>query len=173
MGGGGGGKGGSQETTTKMELPKWMEPYAKDALAQGTRVAEMGYVPYMGPDLAAFAPQQMAGMQQSADLASAFGMAAPQNVAASLPKPQTYAGGVQGYSSFPMYEGAQSELAKKYPGLAEYLSKFTIDPQSGQMPTGGFGSQNPGGGGSGGGNDVQRRPLWYPGGINNSPNRRN
>jgi hypothetical protein len=166
--GGGGGKG-SQETKTTMEPPAWMTPYLKDALAQGQKVAEMGYVPYIGPDVAAFNPQQIAGMQQSADMAQAFGLAPHQNVSRSIPKPQTFAGGIQGYSSFPMYSQAQDELAKKYPGLADYLRSFSVDPQTGLMPGqkkgssffgggGGSGSQGGGFGGYGGYGGYQGGP---------------
>jgi hypothetical protein len=130
---GGGGKGGSQ--TTKIELPEWYESAAKKALALGEAKAKAGYVPYMGPDVAAFSPQQVQGMQTANDFAAAFGMAPQTDIASTLPPAQEFAGGVRGYSSFPLYKQALAALDTEYPGLSGYLKQFFIDPTTGKLPT--------------------------------------
>lgn len=136
MGGGGGGKGGgSQKSTTTVQLPAWMEEAFKKGLHMGEAKAKMGYVPSIGPDVAAFNDQQIAGMQGASDFMSAFGMGPQQDVNAMLPPPTTYAGGIKGYSSFPMYEDMKAALEEKYPGLAKYLASFSIDPVTGKLPS--------------------------------------
>lgn len=122
----GGGKGGSQ--TTKVEIPQWAEDAAKGNLAKADEISKLGYVPYMGPDVAAFQPGQTAAFQNTNDMASAFGMSGGQS---AMPTPETYAGGVQGYSAFPMFEQAQQQLAQQRPGQANYIDSFFIDPMTG------------------------------------------
>mgnify|MGYP001082188423 CR=1 FL=1 len=109
-----GGKGGSQ--TTKVDIPQWMEDAARSNLAQGERTAEIGYTPYYGPDVAAFSPMQQASMQNTADASSAFGLSTPQDAMAGMPQAQTFAGGVQGYSSAPMFEQAVDTFRENRPG---------------------------------------------------------
>ncbi len=90
----------STETTTK--LPAWYEDAAKDLIALGKKRSTLGYVPWMGPDVAALDPASLAGMQGFDAMSAAFGM--PGNSAASaqqyLPQATNYAGGVKGYSGF-------------------------------------------------------------------------
>jgi hypothetical protein len=129
----GGGKGGTQKSTTTVALPKWMENAYKEALSLAEARAKMGYVPYTGPDVAAFNPMQTGTMQQSVDIANMFGMGPRGNVESMLPQAQEYAGGIKGYSSMPLYEEAQAGLGAKYPGLKSYLDSFFIDPKTGQM----------------------------------------
>jgi hypothetical protein len=93
----------------------------------------MGYVPYMGPDVAAFTQPQVNSMQQSSDIANMFGMGPETDIASQLPPAQDYAGGIRGYSSFPLYEQSQEALGAKYPGLKSYLDSFFIDPVTGKM----------------------------------------
>lgn len=122
--------GGGQTTTTVQdnELPKWYQEAAIDQVNLGKMVGSMGYAPYIGPDIAAFAPQQIAGMQGASDLAAAFGMA---NAAPEQMPVTDFGNGVRGYSSFPGYESAVENLRQAFPGLANYLAGFTIDPFTG------------------------------------------
>ena len=59
----GGGKGGSQ--TVKTELPKWLDTAAQNAVGRSQDIAEIGFMPYRGPDVAAFSPMQSAAFQNT------------------------------------------------------------------------------------------------------------
>ena len=126
-----GGKGGS--TTSSVEIPEYIEAAAQRNLSKAERISQLGYVPYYGPDVAALTPMQQAAMQNVAGAASAFGMATPtgQDVY-GMPAPTTFAGGIQGYSSAPMFEQAQAEFARQRPAQKSYIDSFFIDPYTGQ-----------------------------------------
>jgi len=136
----GGGKGGSQ--TTQVSVPKYIEDAGKANLARADEIALIGYTPYYGPDVAAFSPMQNASFQNTADAASAFGMGpmGPQGNMGGMPAPTTYAGGVSGYSSAPMYEQALMELQAQRPGQYNAIMAPFIDPVTGQRPGAPFGA---------------------------------
>lgn len=125
-----GGKGGS--TTSQVQIPEYIEAAAQRNLNKAERISQLGYVPYYGPDVAALTPMQQASMQNVAGAAGAFGLSAPtgQDIY-GMPAPTTYAGGVQGYSSAPMFEQAQAELARRRPAQKSYIDSFFIDPFTG------------------------------------------
>lgn len=133
---GGGGKGGSQTTST--EIPKWVEEPSKRNLARAEAAQQIGYMPYYGPDVAAFSPMQLAGFGATGSAAEAFGLApsgaAAQFATGGMPAPQTFAGGVQGYSSAPLFEQAKAELASRQPGQVGYYNQFFVNPMTGQTP---------------------------------------
>lgn len=133
-----GGKGGS--TTTKVEIPAWLEGAAKSNLARADEIAKIGYTPYYGPDVAALTPMQQAAMRNTNSAASAFGMAAPSDPMAGMPAPQTFAGGVQGYSSAPLYQESVDALQSNMPALYDAIRSMFIDPQTGAQPRSPFGS---------------------------------
>lgn len=124
-----GGKGGS--STTEVKIPKYIEDAAKSNLARADQISQLGYVPYYGPDVAAFTPMQQAAMQNTASTASAFGMAAPSDPMAGMPQAQNF-GGVMGYSSAPMYEQALAQLQQNRPGQYAAMTGMFIDPITGQ-----------------------------------------
>ena len=136
-----GGKGGS--TTSSVEIPEYIEEAARRNLAKAEDISQIGYVPYYGPDVAAFTPFQEAGFQQTADVASAFGVG-PQmsqtDIMGGMPAATEFAGGVRGYSSAPLYQQAVDELAAQRPAQAQFIESFFIDPVTGQVgsrvPTG-------------------------------------
>jgi hypothetical protein len=123
---------------SKTELPEWYSDYAQQALAQADKIAQIGYVPYQGPDVAAFNPQQIAGMQGANDWAAAFGGpgAKSADVSASLMKPTNFGNGLSGYSSFGGYQDALAQLKKLYPGQFDYMNSFHINPVTGAAATG-------------------------------------
>jgi hypothetical protein len=129
-----GGKGGS--TTSSVEIPEYIEEAARRNLAKAEDISQIGYVPYYGPDVAAFTPFQEAGFQQTADVASAFGVG-PQmsrsDIMGGMPAPTEFAGGVRGYSSAPLYQQAVDALAAKRPAQAQFIDSFFIDPVTGQV----------------------------------------
>jgi hypothetical protein len=129
-----GGKGGS--TTSSVEIPEYIEEAARRNLGKAEDISQIGYVPYYGPDVAAFTPFQEAGFQQTADVASAFGMG-PQmsqtDIMGGMPAATEFTGGVRGYSSAPLYQQAVDELAAQRPAQAQFIESFFIDPVTGQV----------------------------------------
>jgi|14_taG_2_1085336.scaffolds.fasta_scaffold17619_2 hypothetical protein len=162
----GGGKGGSQES--KVEIPAYLENASKEALNRARETGDIGYMPYMGPDVAAFDPMQTAAMQSNVDAAAAFGLApSGTNVMDGMPQAQDF-GGVQGYSSFPMFDMAVKDLEESRPGQVAAYDKLYVDPVTGQGGNqtgpgfGGFGRRGGpimGGGGNSAGYDM----LGIPG----------
>ena len=135
---GGGGKGGS--TSTEVSIPAWLEQAAQSGLARGTQAAGIGYVPYRGPDVAALTPMQEAAMANTSAASSAFGLGASPMPGAGMPEAQTFAGGVRGYSSAPIYDQAVSELQMRDPAqYAKLMAPFSGGGQFGitSMPMGG------------------------------------
>ena len=127
-----GGKGGS--TSSSVEIPEYIEKAAQRNLNKAERISQLGYVPYYGPDVAAFTPMQQASFQNTADVAGAFGMNAPasqQDIMGGMAAPTQYAGGVSGYSSAPIYQQSLDELARQRPAQKSYMDSFFIDPYSG------------------------------------------
>ena len=132
-------KGGS--TTSAVTIPEYIEAAAQRNLNKAERISQIGYTPYYGPDVAAFTPMQQAGFQNTADLAGAYGMATPssqQDIGGGMPTPTTYAGGVQGYSSAPIFEESLQTLGERRPGQKAYIDSFFIDPYSGGGAAGNF-----------------------------------
>jgi hypothetical protein len=127
-----GGKGGS--TSSSVEIPEYIEKAAQRNLNKAERISQLGYVPYYGPDVAAFTPMQQASFQNTADVAGAFGMGAPtsqQDIMGGMGAPTQYAGGVSGYSSAPLYEQSLNALAMERPAQKAYMDSFFINPYSG------------------------------------------
>jgi len=127
-----GGKGGSQ--TSQVEIPQWIEDPAKRNLARAEQAQQLGYMPYYGPDVAAFTPAQETAMQSSYDAAAAFGLA-PQggNAMAGMPQAQEFMGGVRGYSSGGLYDQAVAELAARRPGQVAAYDMMHVNPQTGYV----------------------------------------
>mgnify|MGYP003677717899 FL=1 len=125
-------KGGS--TSQETNQPKFVEAGQQQQIGLGRDLSAMGYVPYYGPDIAAMSPMQIANMQNTNQMAGAFGMEAPsmEQMQGYAPAPTTYAGGVQGYSSAPVFEQAQQALQANAPGTYDYLNSFSVDPNTGQ-----------------------------------------
>lgn len=128
-------KGGS--TTQEVKVPEYVEAAARRNLGKADDIAAMGYVPEYGPSVAAFTPMQEAGFQNTADAASAFGLSggnlSARDLRGGMDAPTTYAGGVRGYSSAPMYEDMLAQLEANAPGQYDYLRSFSIDPVTGEM----------------------------------------
>ena len=123
--------GGKQTSETK--IPEWLSGAAQQALGRANSVAAIPYTPYFGPDVAAMTPMQEAAASNINAGASAFGMAAPTGT--GMPEAQTFAGGVRGYSSVPMYEAAVAELKARNPGTYNAIMSQFADPMTGAMPS--------------------------------------
>jgi hypothetical protein len=140
------GGGGKQTTTSAVEIPAWLEAAAQRNLAKADSLAQIGYTPYYGPDVAAMTPMQLAAMQGTNTAASAFGMPTADPTA-GMPAAQNY-DGMQAYSSGSLYDQALAELQSRQPGQYAALRAPFIDPVTGAQPLAPYGS---GGGYAGGG----------------------
>ena len=127
----GGGKGGSQ--TTQVTIPAWLEQAAQRNIAKAEDISQTGFVPYMGPDVAAFSPMQQAAFQGTNQMAQAFGMGGADPMA-GMPQAQQFAGGVQGYSAYPLYSQSLANLQATAPGQFAPLQAPFINPQTGAAP---------------------------------------
>jgi hypothetical protein len=130
--------GGSGKTTTEVKVPAWLESAAQKNLAKADALAQIGYTPYYGPDVAAMTPMQMASMQGTNTAASAFGLPAADPMAGA-PTAMNY-GGMPAYSSGGMYDQALAELQRRQPAQYEALRAPFIDPVTGAQPVAPFGS---------------------------------
>jgi len=116
--------GGSQ--TTETTFPDWINEPAKRAIRKGEEVGKVGYVPYAGPDVAAFTPMQNAAFRGTNEMAGAFGMPTGKN---PMPRAQEYAGGIQGYGSYDLYNQSLAQLAQNDPGQFGLLNSFFYNPK--------------------------------------------
>ena len=119
-----GGKGGSQ--TTQVEIPQWLENAAQANLAQGRDVSRIGYVPYYGPDVAAFTPTQESAMSNTSQFAQAFGLQG--GGPSQMPEATDFGGGIRGYSSGGLYDRAVAELAVRRPGQYQQIMRNFVNP---------------------------------------------
>jgi hypothetical protein len=120
----GGGKGGKK--TEETTIPEWLRGPAARNLQRAEAVQQIEYMPYYGPDVAAFTPAQNAAFQGNIGAAEAFGLLAPNTLTATsgMPTPTDW-DGFTGYSSQPIYESALAELNAKQPGaVAQYNALF-------------------------------------------------
>ena len=134
-----GGKGGS--TTSEVTVPAYIENAARANLAKADSISQVGYTPYYGADVAAFNPMQQASFQNTADSASAFGMAtptSPTDIMGNMGAPQTYANGVTGYSSAPMFQDAVDTLGYFRPNQKALMDSFFVNPNTGFDPSGAY-----------------------------------
>jgi len=133
-----GGKGGS--TSSTVTIPQYIEDAARANLAKADEISKIGYTPYYGPDVAAFTPMQQAGFQNTAGMADAFGLAGGGTGMEGMPTPTTYAGGIQGYSSAPLFEQSVAELEARRPGQYAAINAPFIDPVTGAQPMAPYGA---------------------------------
>lgn len=120
-----GGKGGS--TTSKVEIPDWLENAAQDSLSRADDVSRIGYVPYSGPDVAAFSPMQEAAFGNTNQMAQAFGMGGGQGN--YMPQAERFRGGAKGYSSEPIYNQAVGDLRQNRPGQYNAIMENFVNPR--------------------------------------------
>lgn len=129
-----GGMGGSQTST--MQLPEWLEQPARRNIGRAEEISQLGYMPNFGPQVAAFSNQQTQAMRNQNRMANAYGMGGGGGL--NIPKPQTFAGGVQGYSSFPMFKQMRDTFGQRRPGQMDAYKAQFINPRSGAAATSQF-----------------------------------
>jgi hypothetical protein len=116
--------GSSSKQETK--VPAYIEEAGKMALERAKQIQAMGYVPYMGPEVAMLDPA--VGQNVSA-MASEFGLVGPSPMPTM---PTVTAGGMTGYTSYPAYMAAMERLRTVRPEQYDYLSGMTrFDPITG------------------------------------------
>ena len=121
---------GSSKTTQETKIPEYLEEAGRIAVQQAQQAQQMGYIPYMGPELAAINPYEQALAQNVGSMASAFGMAAPAGL--DMGMPTVTQGGMTGYSSYPIYQSALERLREQRPEQYEYFAGQTgFDPITG------------------------------------------
>lgn len=118
----------TEETT----LPKFYETALQQQIGTAQDAAATGYVPYYGPDVAAFTPMQNAAFQNTDMMAGAFGMPGTGGNT-GMPAPTEFAGGVMGYSSQPLYQESVDMLQENRPAQYDYINSFVIDPVTGEL----------------------------------------
>lgn len=123
--------GGGSTQTQVAELPSWLQDAAQENLGRARMTADIGYVPQYGLDVAGFTPMQTSAMQNTANAASAFGLAAPTNAMAGMPAQQTNNLGFSGYSSGALFDDALSQLQANRPAQYDYMNSMFIDPMTG------------------------------------------
>ena len=135
-------KGGTTSGST--EIPAWLENAAIENINKARDVSQIGYTPYYGPDVAAFSPMQQQSMRSTGNAASAFGLA-PQgfNAMAGMPQAETFAGGLQGYSSAPLYEQSLDNLFANAPAQYNAMTDMFIDPFTGSRSRNNYGNASP------------------------------
>lgn len=121
--------GGSQ--TQQTTVPAWLEAAGRQLLQRSDQASRTGYVPYSGPEVAAFTPMQDAAFAGTNQAASAFGM--PTSQGNGMPPAQTFAGGMQGYSSMPLYNEAMAQMQSDRPGQYNAIQGMFVDPRTGQL----------------------------------------
>lgn len=121
---------GSSKTTEQTKIPEYLEEAGRLAVQQAQQAQQMGYIPYMGPEIAAVNPYEQALAQNVGGMASAFGLAAPAGL--DMGMPTVTQGGMTGYSSYPIYQGAMERLREQRPEQYEYFAGQTgFDPITG------------------------------------------
>ena len=126
--------GGGGRNTTEVAVPAWLEQAAQRNLGRADELSRIGYTPYYGPDVAAMTPMQVAAMQGTNQMASAFGMPTADPMA-GMPAATNY-GGMPAYSSGGLYDQALAELERRMPGQFAALRAPFIDPVTGMMVSG-------------------------------------
>jgi len=90
-------------------------------------VQRIEYMPYRGPEVAAFNATQNAAMDNNIATAQAFGLLDPNSTLSAttgMPTPTDF-NGFSGYSSMPIYDQALAETKKAQPGaVAQYDALF-------------------------------------------------
>ena len=148
-------KGGS--TSSQVSVPQYVEDAARANLAKADLLAQIGPVTNYGPDVAAFSPMQEDAFRNTAASADALGLGGGRSLIdtysatgrqmggigsgsfeagslSGMPEAKTFAGGIRGYSSAPLFEQSMRELKFRKPGQYAALNAPFIDPVTGASP---------------------------------------
>jgi len=119
-------KGGGE--TQKVTIPQYVTDVSQTNLTRAENLERLDYMPYYGPDVAAYNPTELAVIQSNIDTAEAFGLLSPDSLtsAQGMPQAQEFAGGWKGYSSIPLYDQALAELKARQPEIFANRNNFFV-----------------------------------------------
>lgn len=118
-------------STQETKIPAYIEEAGKKALERAQQIQDLGYVPYMGPEIAEISETERALNRNVGAMASAFGLEGPAPLTMGDAE-VTSAGGVSGYSSYPAYMSALQRLQEQRPDQYAYLAGLgRFDPITG------------------------------------------
>ena len=118
-------------STQETKIPAYIEEAGKKALERAQQIQDLGYVPYMGPEIAEISETERALNRNVGAMASAFGLEGPAPLTMG-DAAVTSAGGVSGYSSYPAYMSALQRLQEQRPDQYAYLAGLgRFDPITG------------------------------------------
>lgn len=121
----GGGLFGSSKSQT--QVPAWLEAAMRRNVSAAEQAGQVGFVPYSGPTVAGFTPDQTAAMGNTNAAAAAFGLV---QGGAGVPAPQQFAGGFSGYSAMPLYEAGLAGIDPAQRALIEgQMAPAPVAPQ--------------------------------------------
>ena len=149
----GGGKSGSE--TTETTLPDWLQQPVQRNIQRAEDLQTLPFMPYRGPEVAAFNPNQVSAFQNNTDAAKAFGFNVPLDAMGGMPEASKYADGSFGYDSNSLYDQALLD-SKAYDPVAWDKYQALFDSSA---PSSNFTSTTGGGGGGGGGNNKIDRNM--------------
>ena len=131
-------KGGTTSAGSATEIPQWVQDAGRRQYQTGTELGQIGFAPYYGADVAAFNPLQTAAFDSTGMAANAFGMGggSPTFATDGIQAPQTFAGGMRGYSGMPMYNEALDTFQEQRPYQKQQLEQQFTDPATGLTPEG-------------------------------------
>ena len=144
-------KSGSE--TTETTLPSWLQDPVQRNLQRAEDLQRLPFMPYQGPEVAAFNDNQVSAFQNNIDAAKAFGFNTPVDATSGMPEASKYADGSFGYDSNSLYDQALLDSEAYDPAaFNKYQSFFdTSVGATNSLPTG---TPSSGGGGGGGGNNA-------------------
>jgi len=120
-----------QETQQKTEIPSWYEDAVKLQIKRADELQKLGRMPYMGPEVAAINPAEIAASRNVGQMASAFGLEAPAELSMGE-MPTVTQGGLTGYTSYPAYIANMERLKEQRPDQYDFFSRMTgFDPITG------------------------------------------
>jgi hypothetical protein len=118
-------------STQETKIPAYIEEAGRKALERAQQIQDLGYVPYMGPEIAEISETERALNRNVGAMASAFGLEGPAPLTMGDAE-VTSAGGVSGYSSYPAYMSALQRLQEQRPEQYAYLAGLgRFDPITG------------------------------------------
>lgn len=123
-----------------MQIPDWLEHASEDNVRRAEKAAQIGYMPYYGPQVADFNQTQRAVGQSKLNAAAKYGLIdavtndAGKPVAAmtaygDAPQATDYGNGLRAHGSGDLFEQALAELESRRPGQVEAYNSMFIDPQ--------------------------------------------
>lgn len=120
-------------STQRTEIPQYIEDAGRLALQRAMQMQEMGYMPYMGPEVAAVNPYEQAMAANVGGMASAYGLQAPSSIDMGGMPTVSY-GGMTGYTSYPAYIQNLQALQQARPDQYGELAGMTkYDPITGMV----------------------------------------